>query len=55
MHKLKGNHRMFEKERPDLTVYVETGINASKEAILHSDKLAVAAENKIQKQPNVRD
>ena len=55
MHKLKENHWMFEKERPDLLVYIETGINASKEAILHSDKLAVAAENKIQKQPQVKD
>lgn len=55
MHKLKENHRIFAKERPDLQVYIETGINGSKDAILHSDKLAVAAENKIQNQPKVRD
>ena len=48
MHKLKENNRVFQKEQPDLQVYIETGINSQKEAVLHSDQLSIAAENKIQ-------
>ncbi len=47
MHKLKENNRLFQKEKPDLSIYVETGINDHKDAMIHDDELTIAQENKI--------
>ena len=46
MHKLRENSRLFKQEKPDLQVYLETGINDRKEAVLHDDSLRIATENK---------
>ena len=48
MHKLKENSRIFRQEKPDIQVYLETGINTYKDAVIHDNLLTIDVENKIQ-------
>ena len=47
MHKLKENSRLFRQEKPDLQVYLETGINTYKDAVIHDKLLTINVEYKI--------